>query len=104
MEIKKLREVVENMVERIDIELGINPMTNQEGIKINGLPTEYDIEFIENNRDEVIKILREIQIEKNIEKIAVTVNIPEELFQKLRKEAIDKELTVEKLILSKIED
>ena len=103
MDSKKLREVVENMVERIDLELGVNPMTNQEGIKINGLPTEYDIEFIENNRDDIIAVLREIQLEESIDKYAVTVNIPEELFLKLRREAIEKETTVEKVILSKIE-
>ena len=102
MERKKLREVVINLNERIDLEVGINPMTNEEGIKINGLPNQYDIEFIENNRNEIIEILKEIEKESEIKKVEVKLNIPEEIFEELRKEAIEKEITLEKLIIKKI--
>lgn len=102
MDRKKLREVVINLDERIDLEVGINPMTNEEGIKINGLPNEYDIEFIRNNRDDIIEILKELESEKEIKKIEVKVNFEEELFEKLRQEAIEKEITLEKLIIEKL--
>ena len=102
MDRKQLREVVINLDERIDLEVGINPMTNEEGIKINGLPNEYDIEFIRNNRDDIIEILKELESEKEIKKIEVKVNFEEELFEKLRQEAIEKEITLEKLIIEKL--
>ncbi len=98
----KLREVIENINERIDLEIGINPMTNEEGIKINGIPNEFDIIFIEKNRNEIIEVLKEIKAEKEIKKVEIKLELEEEIFEKLRKEAIDLETTLEKLIISKI--
>lgn len=98
----KLREVIENINERIDLEIGINPMTNEEGIKINGIPNEFDIIFIEKNRNEIIEVLKDIKAEKEIKKVEIKLELEEEIFEKLRKEAIDLETTLEKLIISKI--
>lgn len=102
MEKKRLKVVVQNLIDRIDMELGINPMTNEEGIKINGIPNEYDLEFIENNREDIIVILKEIEEENNIEKIDIKLKIKKEDFAKLREEAINEKLTVEQVIMKKL--
>lgn len=104
MEKDKFKEVVKNIKERIELEVGINPLTNEEGLKINGMANQYDIEFIENNRDKIIPILKEIEKEEiELEKKKeVKIRISEELYNKLREEAIEKTMTLEQIIVEKL--
>lgn len=104
MEKDKFKEVVKNIKERIELEVGINPLTNEEGLKINGMANQYDIEFIENNRDKIIPILKEIEKEEiELEKKKeVKIRLSEELYNKLREEAIEKTMTLEQIIVEKL--
>lgn len=104
MEKDKFKEVVKNIKERIELEVGINPLTNEEGLKINGMANQYDIEFIENNRDKIIPILKEIEKEEiELEKKKeVKIRISEEIYNKLREEAIEKTMTLEQIIVEKL--
>ena len=71
MEREKFKKVVLELKERLELEIGTNPLTKEEGIKINGLAGEYDILFIRENRDEIIKTLKKL----NSEKIKINIEI-----------------------------
>lgn len=100
MEREKFKKVVLELKERLDLEIGINPLTKEEGIKINGLAGEYDILFIKENRDEIIKTLKEL----NSEKIKINIEISKSDYEKLSKISEKLNITVEELIIKRISE
>lgn len=100
MEREKFKKVVLELKERLDLEIGINPLTKEEGIKINGLAGEYDILFIRENRDEIIKTLKEL----NSEKIKINIEISKSDYEKLSKISEKLNITVAELIIKRISE
>ncbi|MBP2025539.1 hypothetical protein [Peptoniphilus stercorisuis] len=98
MEREKFKKVVLELKERLELEIGTNPLTKEEGIKINGLAGEYDILFIRENRDEIIKTLKKL----NSEKIKINIEISKSDYEKLSKISENLNITVEELIIRKI--
>ncbi|EFI41698.1 MULTISPECIES: hypothetical protein [Peptoniphilus] len=101
MERERLIKIVEELKLRLGIKLGVNPDTKEEGIKIEAVPSTYDIEFIENNREQIIDILK-----NEYGEIEITVKLEKNDYKKLSEEAKKNILTVEdyvkKIIFDKI--
>ena len=100
MEREKFKKVVLELKERLELEIGTNPLTKEEGIKINGLAGEYDILFIKENRDEIIKTLKEL----NSEKIKINIEISKSDYEKLSKISEKLNITVAELIIKRISE
>lgn len=101
MERERLIKIVEELKLRLGIKLGVNPDTKEEGVKIEEAPSTYDIEFIENNREQIIDILK-----NEYGEIEITVKLEKNDYKKLSEEAKKNILTVEdyvkKIIFDKI--
>lgn len=98
MEKEKFEKIVFDLEDRLELEIGINPITKEEGIKINGIPGDYDILFIRENRDEIIKILKK----KNNEKVNINLEISHFEYKKLLKIARQLNISIEDLIIREI--
>jgi len=107
MEDERFKKIVKNLADNLKLEIGINPSTGEEGIKINEIPTEMDVEFIKLNKEKIILALKSLKEDEKAEskievenEIEVKLLIKESVYKKLLKNSEEKNLNVEEYILS----
>lgn len=99
MEREKFEKITLDLAQRLNLTVGINPMTNEKGIKINEIPTEYDVEFIKENRDEIIDILEQKELDEVEEKVELKISVDNKTYAALLNASKALDIEIEEYIL-----
>ncbi|RVU55751.1 hypothetical protein [Anaerosphaera multitolerans] len=79
MDEDRFKKVVINLTERLDLDVGINPETKEEGINIKNIPTSFDVEFIQEHKSKIIPIIKELKSKH----VQLNISLEEELYKGL---------------------